>query len=388
MFRQLQAAVKRRASALHRSRKAAVARSLATMAQGSSFAKPTSLFAAGLALLALASSAGGSSGRQEGPTGWIAVEGDGDIVVVDARNGRKRQVAVFVQSAPAWSPNGRELAYVADGALRAKTMRSAWERPITGLGGGFSVGPSWSPSGGRLAFTLHGAFDDEARLVIVSPNGRKRHTLDRTAASYQWPSWSPDGRRIAYLRHSADGASSVWIVRPDGGGRRLLRRGAFDYPDSLSWSPDGGRIAFIGGGGGGAVAPALNVLMANGTQPRAVAAVTGVPDQPTVGSVRWSPTGRWIAFLRWGQDDHTGDALCIVDPRTRRERVLAQAPYLDDVTWSPDGRWLAYLTENPATPSGLPFSIWVVRADGSGNQRLARLNERSDGLAWGRSTRK
>ena len=384
MSRQLQAGVKRRASALHRSRKAAGARSLAPMAPGSSFAKPTSLFAAGLALLALASSAGGSSGRQEGPTGRIAVEGDGDVIVVDARNRHKRQVAVFVESAPAWSPNGRDLAYVADGALRARAMPSGSERTITGLGGGFSVGSSWSPRGARLAFTLHGALDDEARLVVVSRNGRERHTVDRTSASYQVPSWSPDGRRIAYLRHSADGASAIWIVRPDGGGRRLLRRGAFDYPDSLSWSPDGGRIAFVGGGGGGAVAPALIVLRANGTRPRAVAAV---PDQPTVGSVRWSPAGRWIAFLPWGQDD-LADALCLVDPQSRRERVLAQAPYIDDVTWSPDGRWLAYLTENPARPSGLPFSLWVIRADGSGNHRLARLNEQSDGLAWGRSTRK
>jgi TolB protein len=324
---------------------------------------------------------------QRGPTGRIAVEGDGDVIVVDARNRHKRQVAVFVQSAPAWSPDGRDLAYVVDGALRARAMPSGTERTITGLGGGFSVGPSWSPRGARLAFTLHGALDDEARLVVVSRNGRERHTVDRTAASYQVPSWSPDGRRIAYLRDSADGASAIWIVRPDGGGRRLLRRGAFDYPDSLSWSPDGDRIAFVGGGGGGAVAPALIVLKGNGTRPRAVAAVAGAPGQPTVGSVRWSPAGRWIAFLRWGQDDHA-DALCLIDPQSRRERVLAQAPYIDDVTWSPDGRWLAYLTENPARPSGLPFSLWVIRADGSGNHRLARLNEQSDGLAWGRSTRK
>jgi TolB protein len=388
MFRLLRAAVKKSASTLHGSRKAAGAGSSAPMAPGPSFAKPTSLLAAGLALLALAGSAGGSSGRQDGPTGRIAVGGDGDVIVVDARNRHKRRVAVFVQSAPAWSANGRHLAYVADGALRARAMPSGGERTITGLGGGFSVGPSWSPRGARLAFTLHGALDDEARLVVVSRSGRERRTVDRTAASLQVPSWSPDGRRIAYLRHSADGAAAIWTVRPDGGGRRLLARGAFDYPDSLSWSPDGGRIAFVGGGGSGAaVAPALTVLEAGGTRPRAVAAVAGVPAQPTVGSVRWSPAGRSIAFLRWGQDGGA-DALCLVDPQTRRELVLAEAPYIDDVTWSPDGRWLAYLTENPSRPSGLPFSLWVIRADGSGKHRLARLNEQSDGLAWGRSTRK
>jgi Tol biopolymer transport system component len=343
--------------------------------------------AAAAVFVALAGSARGSSGGHGEPAGRIAVEGDGDVIVVNARSGRKREVAVMVESAPAWSPDGRSLAYAADGALRTVAPASGHERSITRLGGRFTVGASWSPGGTRLAFAVHDAYSDTARLTVVGRDGTRRRTVDPRAESYQVPQWSPTGRRIAYLRNAPDGTSTIWVVSPDGGRPRLLRRGVLDYPNGLSWSPGGARIAFVGRPDAGTAAAALMVAAADGTQPRTLAAVSGGADQATVGNVRWSPTGGRIAFLRWGQDAATDDALCVVDPQRGSQRVLVRAPYLDDVAWSPDGRWLAYLTENPATPSGLPFSIWIVRADGSGVRLLARLHERGEALVWGASTR-
>jgi len=332
----------------------------------------------------LAASARGSADAQRGPAGRIAVEGDGEVVVVDARGGHKRQVAVFVEGAPAWSPDGREVAYPAVGAIRATTIRSGRERTIMRTGGAFSVGPGWSPDGRRLAFAMHGAFAATARLVVVERDGRKRHTVDSRAASYQVPQWSPDGRTIAYLRDSDD-APALWLARGDGLGRHVLRRGVYDYPDSVSWSPEGGRIAFVGLVGSRGTEAALVVASANGMRSRAVAGIAGDPGQASVGNVRWSLTGSLIAFIRWSQDAETDDALSVIDLRNDRERVLARAGSIDDVAWSPDGRWLAYLAENPARPSGVPFSVWLIRADGSAKHRLARLYERSDALAWGRA---
>src|SRR5262249_24431295 len=150
-------------------------------------------------------------------------------------------------------------------------------------------------------------------------------------------------------------------------------------------SPEGGRIAFVGLVGSRETGAALVVASANGARSRAVAGIAGDPDQASVGNVRWSPTGGRIAFLRWGQDAETDDALSVIDLRTDRERVISRAGSMDDVAWSPDGRWLAYLAENPARPSGVPFSIWLVRADGSAKHRIARLYERCDALAWGRA---
>ena len=344
--------------------------------------------AAAALFVTLAGSAQGSFERQSAPTGRIAVEGDGDVVVVNARSGRARRVAVIVESAPAWSPDGRALAYAGDGALRRLTVASGHERSIAHIGGRFTVGASWSPGGTRLAFAVHGAYSATARLTVVGSDGSRARTLDPKAESYQVPQWSPNGRRIAYLRNAPDGTSAVWVVSPDGGRPLLLRRDVLDYPNSLSWSPGGARIAFVGRPGEETAGSALMVATADGKQPRTLAAVPGDADQAAVGNVRWSPNGGRIAFLRWGQDAATDDALCVVDTQRGRERQLVRAPRIHDATWSPDGRWLAYLTENPATPSGLPFSIWIVRADGSGARLLARLHEYSEALVWGASTRR
>jgi dipeptidyl aminopeptidase/acylaminoacyl peptidase len=329
--------------------------------------------AATLTALALAGGAGGSSGRYSGPKGRIAVEGNGYLSVINAGTGARREVAWIVESAPAWSSDGRALGYVADGALRWTSFPSGRQRVITGVGSKFSMGPSWSPRGGRLVFTLHGALAGTARLVVVGPDGRHRHVVDRSASSYQIPEWSPTGREIAYFRDSGDD-SAIWTVHPDGRGRRVLRRGVLDYPGSLSWSPDGRRIAFVGRPGASGAGVAVLVANANGTRPRAVASVTTEFDEASIGSVRWSPAGGRIAFLRWVPDGVSDTSLCITD-RRGVERVLIRDRFIDDLAWSPDGRWLAYLTEDPNT-------VWVVRADGSGRRRVSRLSEENEALAW------
>jgi Tol biopolymer transport system component len=341
------------------------------MAPRPSLSKLAALLAAGASLLVLAGSAGGSSGSNSAK-GWIAVEGGGELRALNAQTGRRRRLAVFVESEAAWSRDGRELAYIADGALRATTFRSGKQRVITRLRGRFSIGPQWSPRGDRLAFTLHGAFSDTASLVVVDRDGRRHRVVDRAASSYQVPQWSPDGRRIAYLGSSAS-AAAIWVIHPDGRGARTLRRDVLDYPYSLSWSPDGRRLAFVGRTAGSPSGVAVLVANANGAHAHAVTADTSESDLPSIGDVQWSPAGGRIAFLRWAPNG--GASLCVTDLQ-HGERAIVRAPAIDDFAWSPDGRWLAYLIRNPN-------SVWVVRADGSRQKRLGRLYEEAESLAWG-----
>jgi Tol biopolymer transport system component len=334
-------------------------------------AKLSAPLVAGLVLLVLASSAGGATSSRSSPGDWIAVEGGGGLAVVDAWTGARRQVAVFVESEAAWSPDHRALAYVAGGALRTSRLATGRQRMVTRLGGRFSIGPSWSKRGGRLALTVHGALSDVADLIVVGRDGRRRRLVDRAAASYQVPQWSPDGRRLAYIRNAADD-SSIWVARANGG-RRVLQRHVLDNPRSLSWSPDGRRVAFVGSPAGVAAGAAVHVANANGAQRRAVSSVTPQLDDPSVGFVKWSPNARRIAFLRWAADGKA--ALCVTD-LNGRERVLVPAASISDFAWSPGGRWLAYLTDSPGT-------LWVLRADGSELRKVGRLSDEVEAIAWG-----
>jgi dipeptidyl aminopeptidase/acylaminoacyl peptidase len=332
------------------------------------------LLTVGLAILAVAGSAVGSTGGRTRPGAWIAVEGGGELALVDARSAARRRVAVFVESDAAWSRDHGALAYVADGALRISRLASGRQRLVTRLRGTFSIGPSWSKRGGRLAFASHGVLSDTASLVVVGSDGRHRRVVDRAAASYQVPQWSPDGRRVAYLRYAGDD-SDIWVAAADGRGRRVLQRHVLDYPESLAWSPDGLRVAFVGSPTGGAAGAAVLVANANGSRRRAISSVTPQLDYPSVGFVKWSPTGAQVAFLRWAADGSGSASLYAAGPRGG-ERVLVPGAPIADFAWSPDGSSLAYATADPG-------ALWVVSADGSRRRKVARLFNDVEGIAWG-----
>jgi Tol biopolymer transport system component len=58
-----------------------------------------------------------------------------------------------------------------------------------------------------------------------------------------------------------------------------------------------------------------------------------------------------------------------IDPRGARIRQLVRDVY--EAIWSPDGKKLAFLREVPATDSLGDFDLYVVRANGRGEERLA-----------------
>ena len=101
--------------------------------------------------------------------------------------------------------------------------------------------PAWSPDGRSIAYRVNPRRSDVGDIWVMRADGRTKRNLTKTPQIAEWsPVWSPDGRRIAYF--SGVGLD-VWVMRPDGTGRRnLTRRGGLDeYP---SWSPDGRRLAF------------------------------------------------------------------------------------------------------------------------------------------------
>src|SRR6185503_10054172 len=114
------------------------------------------------------------------------------------------------------------------------------------------------------------------------------------------PSWSPDGKWIAFVRTPTREPaqvenSDIHVIeaRASATARRLT-----DFPGSddgrLVWSPDGRWIAFIRGDEPKYYAYNLNrlaVVRSDGSEPARV--VTGAFDR-AVGSLRFSPDGKWV----------------------------------------------------------------------------------------------
>ena len=97
--------------------------------------------------------------------------------------------------------------------------------------------PAWSPDGRRLAYLAPGA-GGAADVYVADADGTKRGRLTATELEEASPTWAPDGRRLAVERNG-----SIVLLRADGVQGRTLARGL-----EPAWSPGGQRIAFSAGG--------------------------------------------------------------------------------------------------------------------------------------------
>jgi Tol biopolymer transport system component len=142
-----------------------------------------------------------------------------------------------IKSALTWSPDGSEIAYLAQPFSVPPTTRSdVWIVPVAGgparrltTSGVGKSGLAWSPSGASLLTT------ERRWIVEISPNTGAETRIARGAG----PVWSPDGGRIAYV----DTSGRLAVINADGSSWQELTNVASDSP---AWSPDGTQVAFEG----------------------------------------------------------------------------------------------------------------------------------------------
>jgi TolB protein len=188
---------------------------------------------------------------------------------------------------PAWSPDGREIAYSstragspfiwisdANGGLsrRVTSFRGgdvspvynprtgaqiAWISGRTGLpqlyimntdgsavqrmtDGGYASSPSWSPNGQFLAFAWNRKYGPGAPggqdIYVMEVATKRWIQLTHDGGRCDFPSWSPDGRHITYA-NTADGKPGhmkIWTMLTDGTQKRALTGPGADMPN-WSW---------------------------------------------------------------------------------------------------------------------------------------------------------
>jgi TolB protein len=163
------------------------------------------------------------------------------VSVVGADGSGLEQVALEAR-APAWSPDGRFLAYESDldayyvaGTVTIARLDGSRSVRIKAINGTSDVGPVWSPRGGEIAFQASPA-GGRSWIYVARTDGRTR----RLTAGHN-PTWSRDGRRLAFI----DGYK-LWTIGKDGKGRRRLSRKG-EFVVGTAWSPKGGAIGYVAG---------------------------------------------------------------------------------------------------------------------------------------------
>jgi Tol biopolymer transport system component len=195
--------------------------------------------------------------------------------------------------------------------------------------------PAWSPSGKQLAFVVRTTVSDGSVSQTIASIGTMRvdQRVVREVATVHpdrvaWPDWSPDGRRLVF------GAHYLYVV--DAGGRHLREVGA---GCCAAWGPGGRKIAFASGP---ETQSEIEVVNVDGRNPQVVAS----PDERhSYWGATWSPDGERLAFFSDSAPDMATRArtsLAVIGRYRGRVRTLRAGVYAAEPDWSPDGKKIAF----------------------------------------------
>ncbi|HVG23490.1 MAG TPA: S9 family peptidase [Thermoanaerobaculia bacterium] len=226
---------------------------------------------------------------------------------------------------PAWSPDGKRIAFTSGGQISLYDVATAKTRKLPEIAGGASS-LKWVPGGKALL-----AVSD----VEIGPKSETKARVIDSLLYRHWTTWQEPTR------------AHILYVPLSGGATRDLTPGAFDAPPFA-----------VGGGSEFDVSPdGKELVYARNTDPRPerstnadlfLVPLTGgeATRMTTRGGADtapvYSPDGRWIAYRSQARAGFEADLweLWLYDRATKQsKRIAANFPnWIESVSWTPDGK--------------------------------------------------
>jgi len=242
-----------------------------------------------------------------------------------------------------WSPDGRNVAYVAGGQLWVANADGGSRRRLTTLNGGAS-GPVWAATGDRIAFVSAvwpecstdacNAAKDKAK----EENKVKAHIADQLLFRH-WTAWD-EGTRSHLFVVALDGTDAPRDLTS--GARYDVPPGPFGGSEGYAFSPDGRELAYTAKDQGRSEAWSTDVNLyvvpvTGGTATVVTRANTGADQNPV-----YSPDGRYIAYGSQRKAGFESDRwrLMLYDRarKTSTEALPRWDRNADGYFFAPDGR--------------------------------------------------
>ena len=273
-------------------------------------------------------------------------------------------------SNPAWSPDGREVAFADDltwdyearstypsaSHLSAVDIVTHARRLITEHD---AVQPNWSPHGWRLAFWGEQRGGHRDIWTVASTGGEPIPVTDDAYIDWN-PIWSTDGEQLYFLSNRG-GEMNLWRVAIDESSGRL--RGAPEpatLPSNncqhVSLARNGNALIY------GQTTRSENLWSVPFDPARGE--VTGAATPLTQGLKRYTmvslaPDKKSFVYLARGEPQQ--DLFTAELNGTPLRRLTDDAAQDIVPRWSPDGNWIAFLSDRSGK-----YEIWKIHPDGTG----------------------
>ncbi|TAK92451.1 MAG: Tol-Pal system protein TolB [Burkholderiaceae bacterium] len=216
------------------------------------------------------------------------------------------------------------------------------------------ISPAWSADGRKLAYV---SFESRKPVIYVHVIATgKRMPVANFKGSNSAPAWSPDGTQLAVVL-SRSGLQQIYLINADGSNlRRLTTSSGIDT--NPVFSPDGRYIYFTSDRGG---SPQIYRVSPNGGEPERLTFSTDYNVRPAI-----NPGSNTIAYVTRRDGRYQ---IAIMDLSTHNERVLTDGVNDDSPTFSPNGRFILYESKNNRIDI-----LAMVSIDGTLRKTLPSIN--------------
>lgn len=176
-----------------------------------------------------------------GPTQYTLEVSD-----ADGYNPRPLLTSTNPIMSPAWSPNGRQIAYVSFekkySSIYIEDVATGTRRLISEFPG-INGAPAWSPDGSKLALVL--SKDGSPNIYIMNLATHALTQVTRDWSINTEPSWSPDGKSLLFTSNRGGGAQVYKKTLSTGAVTRITYDGNYNARPSFVPGSNGSRIVLL-----------------------------------------------------------------------------------------------------------------------------------------------
>ena len=311
------------------------------------------------------------------PTGHLWFLQDGHVwTCAPDGSGAQQAAADPATSPPAPAPDGRQVAFFSARKLVLLDVTAGRTRTLAEDDMAPLQRPAWSPDGRLLAYFTEDAthYGDEIVWTVPAAGGApQRLTVIHTRGYLRGPTfervvrWAPDGRRVAV--GAAQGPISVLPLDPSAGDPKTVNGG------EPSWSTDSRNLLFAETLNGSV---ALYDIVSDDFQPYRN---EHRRDGTRLGDNAQGPLPRFntdASLILYRAEADAGGPAVAVRGRDGSEQLFLPG---NNPAWAPDGQWIVYetgvVTTTATGPAWQPQGLARIRADGSGQDTV-----RSTPGAW------